>query len=62
MRARSRTWARRLAEEIEPAADPGHLAEFAFHLPVVVVASLLGVPEEMLRQTSYSDLPLVMGG
>jgi len=49
---RSRLWANRLAEEIGPAADPGRLAEFAFHLPVVVVASLLGVPEEMLPQTA----------
>jgi cytochrome P450 len=48
----SRTWARRLAGEIGPAADPERLAEFAFRLPVVVVASLLGVPEEMLRQTA----------
>jgi cytochrome P450 len=42
---RSREWGRRLAGEGEP------LADFAFRLPVVVVASLLGVPEEALPET-----------
>jgi cytochrome P450 len=41
--AESRRWAERL--------EAGQLADFAFSLPVVVVASLLGVPEDALPQT-----------
>lgn len=48
----SNTWSRLLADEMEPEADPDHLADFAFHLPVYVVASLLGIPREQLRQTA----------
>jgi cytochrome P450 len=44
-------WARDLAGGIGPDADPGRLADFAFRLPVVVVASLLGVPRDELDQT-----------
>jgi len=43
MAVESRRWAERL--EISP------LADFAFSLPVAVVASLLGVPEDALPQT-----------
>ncbi|HEX3531234.1 MAG TPA: cytochrome P450 [Thermoanaerobaculia bacterium] len=48
--ARSREWAARIA--VEP------LADFAFHLPVYVTASLLGVPDGDLYQTALrvSDL------
>jgi len=48
--ARSREWAGRIA------AEP--LADFAFHLPVYVTASLLGVPDGDLHQTALrvSDL------
>jgi cytochrome P450 len=41
--AESRRWAREL--------DSQDLADFAFRLPVTVVASLLGVPEDSLDQT-----------
>lgn len=41
--AESRRWAERL--------ESGRLADFAFELPVAVVASLLGVPEEALPET-----------
>jgi cytochrome P450 len=48
----SHKWARLLADEIEPAAHPGRLTDFAFQLPVYVVASLLGIPQEQLQQTA----------
>jgi cytochrome P450 len=41
-------WARTLLEERES----DRLSRFAFHLPVYVVGSLLGVPEDRLRQTA----------
>ena len=50
--AQSKTWARLLTDEMKPESDPGRLAEFAFRLPVYVVASLLGIPETQLLQTS----------
>lgn len=50
--AQSKAWARLLSDEMQPARDPGRLAEFAFRLPVYVVASLLGIPETHLLQTS----------
>jgi cytochrome P450 len=49
---RSREWAGRIVVGIGPKADPGRLANFAFHLPVYVVATLLGVPEDDLPQTA----------
>ncbi len=48
----SRTWARHLADEMKPEHNSGNLATFAFHLPVYVIASLLGIPENQLRQTA----------
>jgi cytochrome P450 len=48
----SKASARILSDELEPAADPRRLTEFAFRLPVHVVASLLGVPQERLRETA----------
>ncbi len=50
--AQSKTWARLLTDEMKPESDPGRLAEFAFCLPVYVVASHLGIPETQLLQTS----------
>lgn len=50
--AQSNVWARLLTNEIRPDRDPGRLVEFAFRLPVYVVASLLGIPETYLLQTS----------
>lgn len=49
--AQSKIWARLLAEEMKRESHPGRLAEFAFRLPVYVLASLLGIPEAHLRQT-----------
>jgi cytochrome P450 len=43
----SRRWARSLAETI----DLGRLAGFAYRLPVVSIATLLGVPEDDLDRT-----------
>ncbi|MGI8687592.1 MAG: cytochrome P450 [Thermomicrobiales bacterium] len=45
---RSDIWARLLADEIAPTRDPGRLSRFAFHLPIYVAASLLGVPDDLL--------------
>lgn len=52
IRTQSHTWAKHLADVMEPESDPGNLADFAFHLPVYVVARLLGIPEAHLRQTA----------
>jgi cytochrome P450 len=48
----SATHAQHLASELEPAAHPERLADFAFRLPVYVVASLLGVAEANLAETA----------
>src|SRR5262245_262384 len=45
-------WAQFLLEENGPKAVPDDLSRFAFHLPVYVVGSLLGVPAESLNQTA----------
>ncbi len=46
--ARSALWARRLADESGALTAPERLSDFAFCLPVYVVASLLGVPDAQL--------------
>jgi cytochrome P450 len=48
----SETSARALANELEPMANPRRLADFAFRLPVHVVASLLGIPGDGLGQVA----------
>ena len=48
----SMTSARTLANELEPMADPRRLADFAFRLPVYVVAGLLGIPADGLGQVA----------
>ena len=53
--------ARRLAEEIQPAADGQGLADFAFRLPTYVVASLLGFTPERLPQLAEWTLDFVSG-
>lgn len=45
-------WAHQLAEELDPAARPERLAEFAFHLPVYAVAGVLGVAPDALPQAA----------
>ena len=45
-------WAQFLLDESGSRAVAGDLSRFAFHLPVHVVGSLLGVPPEMLNQTA----------
>jgi len=47
----SRTWVQVLARAITP-DDPSRVSDFAFQLPVYVVASLLGIPRDHLRQTA----------
>ncbi len=49
---RSGRWARLLSDEIEPTHDPGRLSRFAFHLPIYVAASLLGIPDDLLPRTA----------
>jgi cytochrome P450 len=49
---RSGRWARLLSDGVEPTRDPGHLSRFAFHLPIYVMASLLGIPDDLLPQTA----------
>src|SRR5438309_903086 len=48
----SKTSARILWDEFEPAAEPRRLTEFAFGLPVFVVGSLLGVARDRLTETA----------
>jgi cytochrome P450 len=57
----SKTSARILSGELEPAADPRRLTEFAFRLPVHVVAGLLGVPPDRLRETAQWTDDFVRG-
>ncbi|HEU4370666.1 MAG TPA: cytochrome P450 [Methylomirabilota bacterium] len=45
-------WAQQLASELDPVGKPDQLAEFAFRLPVYVVASLLGVAPTALAETA----------
>ena len=45
-------WAQFLLEESGSNAVPDDLSRFAFHLPIYVVGSLLGVPPDMLNQTA----------
>jgi cytochrome P450 len=47
----SRVWARFLEDE-SMRSDPARLVDFAFQLPVYVVATLLGAPRDRLRDTS----------
>jgi cytochrome P450 len=49
---KSRKWAEFLLYWKQPEAGSGRLQDFAFQLPVYVVASLLGVPEESLHNVS----------
>jgi cytochrome P450 len=49
---RSETSARVLSNELQPAGDPGRLADFALRLPVHVMAGLLGVAQDRLRETA----------
>jgi cytochrome P450 len=44
----ARQWAVDLAAELRPAAEPARIGDFAFHLPVYVIASLLGIPSAQL--------------
>jgi cytochrome P450 len=45
-------WAGHLAAELDPAADLSRLNDFAFRLPVYVVASLLGLAPDALEPTA----------
>jgi len=49
---RSGGWALLLSDEIGPTRDPARLSRFAFHLPIYVAASLLGIPDDMLPRTA----------
>ncbi|HEX8037238.1 MAG TPA: hypothetical protein VF510_25510, partial [Ktedonobacterales bacterium] len=50
--AESDTAARLLIDELEPQAHPSRLTDFAFQLPVYVVASLLGISQERLPRVA----------
>jgi cytochrome P450 len=55
-----RTWARFLLGESRP-QTASRLQDFAFHLPVYVIASLLGVPQEELHHTAVRVSEYVRG-
>lgn len=48
--AQSAHWAKVLCDTLEPQNEAAHISAFAFHLPVYVVASLLGVQQQQLKQ------------
>jgi cytochrome P450 len=48
----ARRWAEHLVKELGPAEDPARVSELAFRLPAYVLASLLGVPPDMLARTA----------
>jgi cytochrome P450 len=52
-------WAGRLAARMGPKSDPVLLTELAFALPVYVVGSLLGLPEESLGEVAVGTSELV---
>jgi cytochrome P450 len=45
-------WAQHLAEELRPAEDAARVNELAFRVSAYVLASLLGVPSDMLARTA----------
>jgi cytochrome P450 len=45
-------WAGQLVDELEPATHPARITDFAFRLPVYVIASALGVAAASLAQTA----------
>lgn len=47
-----RQWARFLLDARQPQTASRYLHDFAFHLPVYVIASLLGVPQDKLYHTA----------
>jgi cytochrome P450 len=49
------TWARHLAEELDPAGHGARVADFAFRLPVYTVAALLGVAPSGLGPTATPE-------
>lgn len=49
---RGRRWGQHLAAELRPMADHRRLSEFAFRLPVYVMADLLGIPEDRLAEAT----------
>jgi cytochrome P450 len=48
----SQHWAKFLIDEIKPQADPTRFMDFAFRMPVYVVADLLGVLAEQLAEVA----------
>jgi cytochrome P450 len=48
----SSRWTRFLLQDMGPTGDPDRLTDWAFQLPVHVVATLLGVPQDTLHQTA----------
>jgi cytochrome P450 len=49
---RGRHWAGLLVETIKPQQDPDRLMDFAFQLPVYILADLLDVPQDELPQVA----------
>src|SRR5687768_10308624 len=49
---KSNQWARVLAANREAKGDDKFVADFVFRLPIYVVASLLGLPDDKLLQTT----------
>jgi len=55
------TAARRLAGELQPAADAARIADFAFRLPPHTVGALLGLPADVLPAVAASTDDFVRG-
>jgi cytochrome P450 len=54
-------WAEHLSKELRPDVEPARLADFAFRLPVYVLATLLGATADVLSRTATWVDELVRG-
>jgi cytochrome P450 len=59
--AMSRAWARSLVDELSPRDDPSRITELASRLTAHVIASLLGVPPDVVPQTARWTADFVRG-
>jgi cytochrome P450 len=55
------TAAQRLADELQPAAQPARIADFAFRLPPYTIGALLGLPADVLPAVAASTGDFVRG-
>ena len=61
VRAAAERWARRLGEELTPAARPERVTDFSFALAASVTAEVLGVPSDIVPSVAAWTGPFVRG-